>query len=168
MSILKAGVGVAAIVGVSVVSYILFFQLHYWYEEARPNESRVPLGKYLLAADLSAGTGHLNGAMVNVWVRHQETNDQTPIEISIVCEDAYLLVEGAVVKPNDPSSCRDGAGKTGPSVYLRFTLPTTEPLGITLGLPPIRIRAENGETTILPSASIAFARKSKRAGATFH
>jgi hypothetical protein len=168
MSILKAGMGAAAIVCVSLVSYILFFQLHYWYEEARPNESRVPLGKYLLAADLSAGTGHLNGAMVNVWVRHQETNDQTPIEISIACEDAYLLVEGAVVKPNDPSSCRDGAGKTGPSAYLRFTLPTTEPLGITLGLPPIRIRAENGETTISPSASIAFARKSKRAGATFH
>ena len=168
MSLIKAGIGAVAISCIGIVSYILFFQVHYWYEEAQANGSRVPIGKYLLAADLSSGSGHLKEAMVNIWVAHQESDDKTLIEISIACEDVYLLVDGTVVKPNDPSSCRTGAGKTGPSAYLAFTLPVAEPYGITLELPPIRIRAQNGETSTSAPTTIAYSRKSKRTGATFH
>ena len=163
----KVTIAVIVLFGIGMVAKVLFFQKSYWYE-AQANESRVPVGSYILAADVSAGSGHLKGAMVNVWVRHQDESNRTPIEISIPCEAVNLLADGAVVKPNNPSACRNGAGQTGPSAYLMFTLPVDEPQKITLQLPPIRIRAQDGETIISPSMSIAYHEKSKRVTATFH
>ena len=163
----KIVIFIAAFLFIGFIVQILFFQKRYWYE-ALANESRVPVGSYILAADVSAGSGHLKEAMVNIWLQHQEENNQTAIEISIPCEKVSLIVDGTIVKPNNPSSCRSGAGETGPSAYLGFSLPVAEPKEISLELPPIVIRTQNGETTISPPISIAYYEKSKRISATFH
>jgi hypothetical protein len=79
-----------------------------------------------------------------------------------------LVADGIVVKPDDPSTGRSGAGQTNPQAYLIFALPSAEPKKIILNLPPIVIRDRNGETTISPAASIPYYEKIKRVSANFH
>jgi hypothetical protein len=169
---IKAAMAVAILVCVGIVVKILFFQKDYWYE-AQANRSRISLGAHILVADVSAGSGHLKSAMVNLSVRHRGEVDQGAdepalVEISVPCEAVNLVADGVVVTPDNPSTCRSGAGQTNPQAYLTFTLPSAEPKKITLNLPAIVIRARNGETTISPPVSIAYYEQSKYVSATFH
>jgi hypothetical protein len=169
---IKAALAVAILLCVGVVVKILFFQKDYWYE-ARGNESRIPVGAYILVADVSAGSGHLKSAMVNLSIRQRGEVDQGDyepafVEISIHCEAVNLVADGVVVRPDDPSTCRSGAGQTNPQANLDFMLPSTEPKKIMLNLPAIAIRARNGETITSPPFSIAYYEKSKYVSATFH
>jgi hypothetical protein len=167
---IKAAIVVAILFG--VVVNILFFQKDYWYE-APANEARISIGAYILVTNVSAGSGHLKDAMVDLAIRHRSEVDQGDdapalVEMSISCEAVNLVADGVVLRPDDPSTCRSGAGQTYPQAYLTFTLPSAEPKKITLELPQILIHARNGEITISPPVSIAYYEKSKRVSATFH
>jgi hypothetical protein len=169
---IKAAMAVAILLCVGVVVKILFFQKDYWYE-ARGHESRIPVGPYILVTNVSAGSGHLKSAMVDLDIRHRsevDLADDEPalVEMSISCEAVNLVADGVVVRPDDPSTCRSGAGQTHPQAYLDFTLPSAEPKKIMLNLPAIAIRARNGETITSPPVSIAYYEKSKYVSATFH
>jgi hypothetical protein len=169
---IKTAMAVAILFGVGVVVKILFFQKYYWYE-ARGDQSRIPVGAYTLVADVSAGSGHMSSAMVNLSIRHRSEVDRGAdepalVEISIPCEAVKLEADGVVVKPADPATCRSGAGQTNPQAYLDFTLPSAEPQKITLNLPAIDIRARNGEITISPPVSIEYYEQRKYVSATFH
>ena len=155
------------LVCIGIITKVLFFQKSYWYE-APGNDSRVTVGAYILAADVFAGSGQMDQATVSLWVHHQEEGNQTSIEISIACEKISLVIDGIVVKPDDPTSCRGRAGDIGPRASLVFSLPVTEPKKISLVLPPITIHTQTDGTTISPPISIDYYEKSKRIAGSFH